>query len=218
MRNFYTTTELVAREGWSHIIIFFIMFMMAYVSSFLPFLFSILFLGVLYSYRNPERIQEEDDSYCVVAPMDGTIIDISKVTLKSGNEALCILIRKSITDVGVLRAPLTMEKIVEKNRFGLCIRTESSLNRILSERKSLTFKTALAEIECVISSGMWSRGITFFSKKTTFKSSERMGFMLDGQIALFLPLDTRVKVSLHDHVKAGESVLGYLAYKDKNDK
>ena len=51
-----------------------------------------------------------------------------------------------------------------------------------------------------------------------FKANERFGFLRDGEIALLLPLDTRIKVSLNSDVKAGESVLGYLAYKESNAK
>ena len=45
--------------------------------------------------------------------------------------------------------------------------------------------------------------------------SERFAFLNDGEVALLLPLNTRIQVVLNDEVKAGESVLGYFAYEGR---
>jgi len=220
MRNnsMYTSTQIIAKEGWNQIVFAFMIFLLSYALSFLPWIFFLIFMGTLYSYRNPERIAEEDDGRCLVSPMDGVITDISKISLHDGSEVLRIVIRKSFWDVGVLRAPLGMEAIDIKKRFGLFMASSSPLFSRLSERKTFTCKSAFASIKMVISAGLWSQKITLFSKMGAFKAGERLGFLRDGEVALLLPLDTRVKVSLNDEVKAGMSILGYLAYKDKDDK
>lgn len=77
---------------------------------FLPFYFFTLFI-----YRNPERILEEDDELSFVAPIDGKIMDISKVSLRDGSEMLSVIIKKTIWDVGIIRAPMAMS-IVGKSK------------------------------------------------------------------------------------------------------
>jgi len=219
MRNtYYTSTQIIAKEGWNQIVFTFMVFLLSYALSFFTWIFFLIFIATLYSYRNPERIQEEDDGHCIVAPMDGVISDISKISLRDGSEALRVVIRKSFFDVGVLRAPLSMEVVDVKKRFGLFMASSSPLFSRLSDRKTFTCKSTDASIKMVISAGLWSQKITLFSKTGSFKSGERLGFLRDGEVALLLPLDTRVKVSLNDEVKAGMSILGYLAYKDKDVK
>ncbi|WP_263833693.1 phosphatidylserine decarboxylase [Sulfurospirillum oryzae] len=219
MRNHsYTSTQIIAKEGWNHSVLAFMVFLLAYALSFLPWLFFIIFVGTLFGYRNPERIAEEDDKRSLLAPMDGKIIDISKISLNDGTEALRIVIRKSFFDVGVLRAPIDLDIVNVKNRFGLFISSSSHLFESLCERKGVTCKSEFAPIKLVMSAGLWAHKITLFQKASTFKSGERLGFLRDGEVALLLPLDTRVKVSLNDDVKAGNSILGYLSYKDKDDK
>lgn len=218
MRNLYTTTQFIAKEGWSQIALAVLLFFVAYTLSFFTWIFGIVLVWTLYCYRNPERIAEEDDERCLIAPMDGKIADISKVTLFDGKEVLRIVIEKSLLDVGILRAPLAFDGVEMKKRFGLFVKSSSPLFSLLSERTKLTCKNKFAEITLVISAGQWSQNIAFFSKRGSFKVNERIGFLRDGEVALLLPLDTRIKVSMGDDVKAGVNILGYLSYKDKDDK
>lgn len=219
MRNHsYTSTQILAKEGWLYCLLALVAFLFAYVFSFFSFFFFLLLLGTLFSYRNPERIAEEEDERSLLSPMDGKITNISKINLHDGSEALRIVIRKSLLDVGVLRAPIAMTIDDVKNRFGLFMDSSSALFADLSERKSLTCNNQFASIKLIISAGLWSQSIAVFHKAGAFKSGERIGFLREGEVALLLPLDTRVKVSLNDEVKAGMTILGYLAYKDNNDK
>lgn len=57
----------------------------------------------LFIYRNPERILEEEDELCFVAPIDGKIMDIAKVNLRDGTEMISVVIKKTILNVGVMR-------------------------------------------------------------------------------------------------------------------
>lgn len=219
MRNgSFTSTHIIAKEGWNQVVLAFMVFLLFYALSFLSWVFFLIFAGTLYSYRNPERIAEEDDERCLIAPLDGKVTDISKISLSDGSEALRIVIRKSFWDVGVLRAPLGMEILEVKKRFGLFMPSTSPLFASMAERKGLTCKSAFAPIKMIVSAGLWSQKITLFSKIGAFKAGERLGFLRDGEVALLLPLDTRIKVSLSDEVKAGSSILGYLAYKDTDDR
>jgi len=218
MRNSYTTTQIIAKEGWNRIVLAFMVFLLSYGLSFFPWVFFIIFAAVLYGYRNPERIPEEDDTRCLVAPVDGQVTTISKITLHNGSSVLCIVIQKSFWDVGMVRAPINMEVTDIKNRFGLFTDSSSALFDTLCERKTLTCQTAFTSFKLVMSVGSLGQKIDFFQKDgAMYKTSERIGFLRDGEVALLVPLDTRIKIVLNNEVKAGVSVLGYLSYKDKND-
>ncbi len=219
MRNkYFTTTQIIAKEGWNQSVIAFMLFLLSYALSFVPYVFFFLFVLILWSYRNPERIAEEDDAHCIVAPMDGKIRAISKVNLEDGSEALLLVIRKSFFDVGVIRSPIAMQMDSYKNRFGLLLSSASPLFPHLSERKSFTCSSALASFRFVISAGSLSGKVVLFQKEGFFRATQRIGFVRDGEVALLLPLDCRLKVSINERVYSGMSILGYLAYKEQNVK
>lgn len=213
----YTTTQPIAKEGWNHIVFTFMVFLLSYALSFFSWFFFLVLAGTVYLYRNPERIAEESDALTLLSPVDGKVSKISKIDLKDGSEVLCVVIRKAIGDVGILRAPIGMEIVEIKNRFGLFIASSSPLFSLLCERKTFTCKNKFASFKMVVSAGRLSQSIIFFNKNS-YNANERFGFLREGEVALLLPLDVRIKVSLNHSVKAGESVLGYLAYKDKHDK
>ncbi|MBV5278107.1 MAG: phosphatidylserine decarboxylase [Campylobacteraceae bacterium] len=218
MINVFTTTQIFVREGWNQILLTLMIFILSYVLSFLPWLFFLIFVFTLFIYRNPERIQEEEDELCFVAPIDGKVIEIGKVKLGDGSEVLKLVIKKTIFDVGVIRAPMALSIVDIKKRFGLFLPSASPLFRILGEHSILTCKGKFARIVIIINAGVLSRTIELFKTLGALKSSERFAYLADGQVVMLLPLDARVKVSINDDVKAGTSVLGYFAYKVTNDK
>ena len=215
--NANTTTQIIAKEGWNHVVLALTVFLLSYILSFFSWFFFAVFLFVLFIYRNPERIVEEDDELSIVAPIDGKIIQIAKVQLDDGTESLSVVIKKKILDVGVMRAPMAMSIIDEEKRFGLFLPPDSSLFSTLGEKNTLTCKGKLATIKMVIGAGRFSQKISLFDKLGILKSGQRLGFLNDGEVTLLLPLDTRIKVSLGAEVKAAIDVLGYLAYKDKDE-
>jgi phosphatidylserine decarboxylase len=62
--------------------------------------------------------------------------------------------------------------------------------------------------------GVFTSKIHFSKNKGSLKAAERIAFIVDGVVELFLPFDSRIKLSVGDYVKGGESVMGYFAYKD----
>lgn len=215
--NANATAQIIAKEGWNQVVLALTVFLLSYVLSFFPWFFFAVFLFVLFIYRNPERIVEEDDQLSIVAPIDGKIIKVAKVHLDDGTERLSVVIKKKILDVGVMRAPMVMNIIDEEKRFGLFLPPNSSLFSALGEKLTLTCKGKFATINMVISAGRFSQRISLFDKLGKLKSGQRIGFLNDGEVTLLLPLDTRIKVSLGDEVKSAIDVLGYLAYKDRDE-
>lgn len=213
MLRSYTTTQIIAKEGWNHSVVMFTIALLAYAVSFVPWLFFILFLATLFVYRNPERQVVDEDEHALISPVDGTITAISKVHASDGNEWLRIGIQKGITDVGIMRAPMAMVVMDVKKRYGLPLDATSPLAKALREKVVLTCKARETLIKMVLYTGQWSQKIDIFDKMGRLRAGERLAYLQEGEVALLLPLDTRVTVVLNDHVKAGQSTLGYFSYK-----
>ena len=211
-------THIIAKEGWNQIIVALMVFLFFYTISFVSWIFFAILLFTIFIYRNPERILDEEDELSFVAPIDGKIIDISKVNLRDGSEMLSVVIKKSIWNVGIMRAPMAMSIVEVKKRFGLFLPSTSPLFASLDEKNTLTCKGKFASIKMIMNAGWLSQRIALFDLAGILKVGQRFAFLNDGEVTLLLPLDARIKVSLGDEVKSGVSVLGYFAYKAKNDK
>ncbi|MCF6173301.1 MAG: hypothetical protein L3J44_05900 [Campylobacteraceae bacterium] len=103
MLRSHTTTELIAKEGWGIVGFYFLLFLVALVLNFLPWVFFFILLGSIFAFRNFERIPDEDDKMALLSPIDGKIKDISKVISTDGSEYLKLEIRKNILDASLLR-------------------------------------------------------------------------------------------------------------------
>jgi len=209
----YTSTHLIAKEGWNHILVVFMLFLCAFAVSFFSWAFLALLVATLLFYRNPERISLEEDAHALISPTDGTVRAISKVTTRDGEEWLRVVIQKRLRDVGLIRAPVAMNIVKAKKRFGLSITSSSPLARTLGEKLVLTCKGMCGEFKMALYAGKFSPKIELFDTFSPLKSAQRMAFFYEGDVALLLPLTTRITVVLNDEVRAGESVLGYFAQK-----
>ncbi len=102
-------------------------------------------------------------------------------------------------------------------RHGLFLPINTMLNKKLGEKVSLTCKSKYSEILLSVNAGAFARKIELFKTIGPLKSAQRFGLLVEGDIELYLPLDSRVKVAVGDEVKSGESVLGYFAHKGNLD-
>lgn len=214
----HTTTQIIAKEGWSQSVFTLMLFILSYTLSFVPWFFFGIFIFTLFLYRNPERLYEEDDEFSFLSPCDGKIIDIQKVTLKEGTQKLSVVIQKSIFNVGILRAPMTLSILETHKRNGLFLPRTSPLALLLGEKNTLTCRGVFGEIKLVLRCGAWSQKMELIKSIGPLKLGQRFAFLNEGDVTLLLPLDARLKVSLNDDVKAGTTVLGYFDYKGYDDK
>ncbi len=213
MQANHRETFIIAKAGWNTILVVMMLFVFAYALSFLTLFFFGILLVTLWLYRNPERMSLESDPYALIAPCDGRVSAISKVHASDGKEWLRVVIEKRLYDVGLIRAPIAMNVMEIKERIGFSMASNSPLAKSLGEKKVLTCKGYFGEFKLAIYKGHFARTIALNDFSTPFKASQRLGFFSEGSVALFLPLETRISVVLNDEVKAGESVLGYFAYK-----
>ncbi len=213
----HTTTELIAKEGWGTVSIFFVLFLISLGIGFLPWVFLFLFLSSLFVYRNFERIPNQDDRLALLSPVDGKIINISKVITKDNIEFLKLEIRKTIFDVSLVRSPILAKLSSVKRVHGLFLDSQHPDAKKLNERAVLKLDSGSKQIIIIITAGFFSRSIELFKSVGPLKSAQRFGLLLDGSVELLLPIDTSIKVSVADSVRAGESVLGYFSYGKSDD-
>jgi len=215
----HTTTEIIAKEGWKYVTVFAVLFFISWWTGVFAWVFLFIFVITLYIFRNPERIPAEDDKMALLAPTDGNILNISKIIFQDDREFLKLEIRKSLFNVSLLRAPIASTISNTKRIHGLFLNVEDKLSKKLGERVVITLKSNSKSILLIVRAGFFSRSIELFKSIGPLKFAQRFGLLLDGSVELLLPIDMRIKVSIGDEVRAGESVLGYFAYDSiKDDK
>ena len=209
-----TTTQLIAKEGWKYLFFSAIVFVISIWFNVLPWVFFVILIFTGYLFRNPERLPAEDDDMAVLSPSDGIISSICKAKHNDGKEYIKVEIQKSLLEACILRAPTILNIKLTQRRHGLFLSTKLELSKKLGERVILTCKSSYNELFININAGVFARKIELFKTVGPLKSAQRLGLLVEGNVELYLPLDSRVKVAVGDEVKAGESVLGYFAHKE----
>lgn len=210
MQRAHTSTQIIAKEGWMSIGIAFALFLVSVFLGVLPWVFLLLCVVLVFLFRNPERIAEEEDALVIIAPTDGTVRTIEKSKTLEGEPCLRVVIENSLLDVGVLRAPFALEAESVRRRHGLFLPVSLPKSALLNEQLTFTCKGHNALVQMRILAGVFARNLTLFLPKKQFKLGERLGYFNEGAVELFLPLHVRIRVTLGQSVKAGQSVLGYF--------
>jgi phosphatidylserine decarboxylase len=177
------------------------------------------FLGILFTlfiaffFRNPKR-KIPNLQNIILSPADGKIIHVAECEegrfLKE--RALKVSIFMSLFDVHMNRAP-TSGKVLERSyhpgRFLLANVEKSSLfneqNAMILETED-RFKILLIQI-----AGFAARRIVCYVKAgDLLRKGEIFGLIRFGsRIDLYLPTEVKPIVRVGEHVKGGESIIGY---------
>ncbi|MDA2919039.1 phosphatidylserine decarboxylase family protein [Desulfobacterota bacterium AH_259_B03_O07] len=206
----------IASEGLIYIGILALLAWISALIGFVPIsiIFALLTLSIIYFFRDPDRMTTPDE-YALVAPADGKIVDITKVNEEEflDREMIRIGIFLSIWDVHVNRFPLSGTVLgtkYVKGKFGLAYRDEASRE---NEKLSTLIETKGKE-NVVVSqiAGILARRIVSYTKiGDNLGKGERFGMIMFGsRVDLFLPLNSEVTAKVGDHVKGGETIIGWL--------
>ena len=179
----------------------------------LTFLGFLLTLFIAFFFRNPKR-KIPDAKNAILSPADGTIIDVVQCTedrfLKA--EALKVSIFMSVLDVHLNRAPISgkvLERSYNQGRFLVASKEKASLlneqNAVLLETEE-HFKILLVQI-----AGFVARRIVCYAKAgDRLRKGEIFGLIRFGsRVDLYLPATVKPTVWIGQHVKGGESIIGY---------
>ncbi|ALV65328.1 phosphatidylserine decarboxylase [Campylobacter fetus] len=199
--------RVISKYGYRSIGLFGVIFLLSLLFDTFIFLSVILLIFVVFIYRNPERLPAVESMDAILSPIDGVIEDIRK---SSYNGVLYteVVIKNSIFDSGVLRAVANLKVDEIKFKNGLNLATTSLDKNLLNNRVAYICSVGNKQVIIRINSGAISRKIHLEDIKE-LKVSRRFGFILDGRVSLFLPLTTKLNVSVGNSVKAAD-LIGFL--------
>jgi phosphatidylserine decarboxylase len=190
-----------------------IFFLLGWSWLWVPTLVLTIFCGAFF--RDPERFSPLKAG-AVVAPADGRVLSVSEVEgpeLAGIKESTKVSIFMSIFNVHVNRSPAAgrvvdihykpgkffsanLDKAAEENERNLVVIEDEHKRRI-----------AFIQIAGLIA----RRIVCFVESEDHLEKGERFGLIRFGsRVDLYLPPDTEIDVAVGQHVKAGETIIGYL--------
>ena len=169
----------------------------------------IFFVLILQFFRNPKRNVKLNDK-SILAPADGKIVIIKEVFEKEfyKEKRLQISIFMSPFNVHVTRYPVGGEIIFSKYHPGKYLFAWHPKSSELNERTSVVIKNKVFGniLYRQIAGALARRIVNYASEGNKIKQGEESGFIKFGsRLDIFLPLKTKVNVSMNQMVKGGVS-------------
>lgn len=210
---------IIAREGWPHIAIAFIVALG--VNIFFGWSWAILFwviaFFVLQFFRDPPR-EVPSNRHAILAPADGRIVAVEK-TLDPylDRESVKISVFMNVFNVHSNRSPVDGE-VRDKWYFpGKFINADLPKASLENERNALWIKANNgADVTCVQVAGLVAkRIICHVAPGDHLERGQRFGFIRFGsRVDVYLPLNTRINVNIGDKVSATLTVLAEFREED----
>ncbi len=200
---------IVAKYSYSYITFSALAFVIFYIFGF-EFFSTIAFFVTLYFiaiFRNPERELQQFEASSIIAPCDGVVSSIEE--LEDDEYRYKIEIDSSITDVGILRAPINANVASCVLTKGAKLSKNSKLFNDLSESLSIEFIDEKQNSVKVIHRSKQSLVPIFSDLKESQEvvKSIRYGFATNSVTTLYLKSNVRVNLQLAQQVRAAESLI-----------
>lgn len=178
-------------------------------------LLALLTLFVVYFFRDPRRSAANEQNM-LIAPADGRIVLIDTIPSHAyvGQNTIQVSTFLSIFDVHVNRVPASGE--VEyvnyhSGKFMAAYHDKASLENEQTEIGMMVNsgrRIAFKQIAGLIA----RRIVCRLSEGDTVTAGGRFGMIKFGsRVDLLVPADSRITVQVGDHVRGGETVMGYLS-------
>ena len=209
----------VAREGYSFII------PMAMASLFLGLMgwgylagvSCALTIFVIYFFRSPNRIPPSSER-SIVSPADGKVLEVTSHLENRflHRQTVKISIFMSLFDVHVNRSPVAGKVIKRAYYPGKFFPANTHKSSLLNEQNALLLSSGDDfEVLFVQVAGIIARRIVcYFQQGDLLEKGQIFGMIRFGsRLDVFLDPSVDIRVRVGDHVKAGETILGY-----RNDK
>lgn len=207
---------LIAKEGWPFIAISLVV---ALVVSFYAGAWSIpvwvFFVFCVQFFRDPARVIAGNGPKSVVAPADGRIVVVEETDdpyLK--RRALKVSVFMNVFNVHSNRTPIDSSVVGKWYNPGSFVNAALDKASVENERCALHLKTEDGrDVTCVQIAGLVARRILNYKEAgDQLVRGQRFGFIRFGsRVDLYLPLDTKVKVSIGEKVYASTTLLAELA-------
>ena len=169
-----------------------------------------LFLFCLFFFRNPRRTHSSEENELISAA-DGKVMEIREMAEDEFVKGVCkrISIFMSPADVHVNRAPCDGRVIkVEHRRGDFAMAFKKDIDKE-NERNFILLAHGEEKILLVQIAGFLARRITSYVQPGEIVSKgDSVGIIAFGsRVDIYFPKEYTVTVSLHDKVKAGQTVL-----------
>jgi len=207
----------VAKEGYPFI------FAMGFAALLAAILNSVLASGFflaatffcLFFFRDPSRVVPLDDD-ALVSPADGKVILIEKVFDERfvKDHVYKVSIFMNVFNVHVNRVPFPGRVVGIRYSPGNFYAANSERGALTNESCGVVVETpSIKRYAMVQMAGVIARRIVCWAQKgDTLSRGQRFGLIRFGsRVDLYLPLNIQLEVNKGQKVKAGETVLGYLA-------
>ena len=208
----------MAKEGLPFVLIscalaLFFLFLDLY---FVFILAAIISLFIIFFFRDPDRKSDVEQN-AVLTPADGKILEVKHLhdnNTPLGEPAVKVSIFMSVFNVHVNRIPIGggIEKITyHPGKFFSANRDKASKH---NENNRITLKTnASRRVVFIQIAGLIARRIACWIKEgERVEVGQRFGLIRFGsRLEVYLPVDSQITVNLNQKVKAGETVIGYIA-------
>jgi phosphatidylserine decarboxylase len=207
----------IAKEGLPFLIPFVVItvFFFAMGWNLLTFLGIFITLFIVFFFRNPKRKIPSLENI-ILSPADGKIIHVGECEedrfLKK--RVLKVSIFMSIFDVHLNRAPVSGRVLQRSYHPGRFLVANAEKSSLLNEQNAMILETEdRLKILLIQIAGFVARRIVCYAKADdTLRKGEIFGMVRFGsRVDLFLPLEVKPIVRIGQHVKGGESIIGYRA-------
>ncbi len=205
----------ISRDAWFYLTILAFLMVLAYWAwPWLVVIPSILFLFVLFFFRNPERIIPTD-AFMLVSPADGVVMDVERVFEDQflNGESIRVRIFLSIFNVHINRCPMAGEVVFRAYRPGLMIPAFKSHASELNEKNYVGIQNEHLKILVTQVTGFIARRIVcWVNKGDKVVKGERFGLIKFGSCSeIFVPTNVEIMISPGDKVRGGVSVIGRVS-------
>ena len=177
----------------------------------------VLFALVLNFFRLPRRHFKGDnsDGTAVVSSVDGTVVALEEVYEDEYLHRNCIQLSVFMTVFNVHANWVPVAGTIEyvKHHSGRFLAANLPKSSSDNERSTIVIKTKGGDEILVrqIAGAVARRIVTYVEQSEDVDISDFIGFIKFGsRVDIFLPLDTEVKVKLHDKTWGGETLVARL--------
>lgn len=174
-----------------------------------------LLVFVTYFFRNPVRILEVDDPNFLISPADGRIV-VVEPTMENDyfhEERLQVSIFMSPFNVHANWYPIEGTILVSEHQKGSHKGAWLPKSSTENERSLIVIETpSKAQLAVRQIAGAMARRIVTYAKAGKHSHrNEHLGFIKFGsRVDMYLPLDTDIFVTVGEHVKGNETIIGRL--------
>ena len=191
------------------------MYVAHWVFAIILLLSAALLVFVTYFFRNPVRILEVDDPNFLISPADGRVV-VVEPTMENEyfhEKRLQVSIFMSPFNVHANWYPIEGTILVSEHQKGSHKGAWLPKSSTENERSLVVIETpSKAQLAVRQIAGAMARRIVTYAKAGKHSHrNEHLGFIKFGsRVDMYLPLDTDIFVTVGEHVKGNETIIGRL--------